>query len=97
MDLGIIPERILPWTKKMTKITSTGLTLTGAQIKSHKKKLLTGSPPLGVGYEQQKKLVEDMGEMLKRQRVKDQVKDQKQLWNFFLTKTMEAKGHIAIC
>ena len=51
MDLGIIPERILPWTKKMTKITSTGLTLTSAQIKSHKKKLLFGSRPLGVGYE----------------------------------------------
>ena len=51
MDLGIIPERILPWTKKMTKITSTGFTLTDAKIKSCKKKLLSGLPPLEAGYE----------------------------------------------
>lgn len=96
MDLGIIPERILPWTKKMTEITSTGFTLTGAKIKSCKKKLLSGLPPLEVGYEQQKKLVEDMGEMLKRQRVKDQVRVEIAV-EFFLTKTMEAKGLIAVC
>lgn len=95
MDLGIIPERILPWTKKMTKITSTGFTLTDAKIKSCKK-LLSGLPPLEVGYEQQKKLVEDMGEMWKRQALKTQVKDEKQLWNFSY-KDNGSKGHIAVC
>ena len=37
-----------------------------------------------------------MGEMLKRQRVKDQVRVEIAV-EFFLTKTMEAKGLIAVC
>ena len=35
----------------MTKMTSIGFTLTGAKIKSCKKKFLSGLPPLEVGYE----------------------------------------------